>query len=184
MDAAGRVAYTGNQKGGILVFVAIFIAVFIAMAALVIDMGYMYVTKGQLQTASDAAALAGIQQIKENANPFDTAQTNARLLAYTTAGKNQAAAKAVVLANSGANGEPMPSDNDITVGFWHFSSHTYTSPPPTGMPANAMKVRARRSQDSPAGAVNTFLAKIMGKSSMDAVSDRDFNCPKCGRKLR
>ncbi|HEY5973946.1 MAG TPA: hypothetical protein VIU41_04330, partial [Geobacteraceae bacterium] len=43
--------------------------------------------------------------------------------------------------------------------------------PPTGMPANAMKVRARRSQDSPAGAVNTFLAKIMGKSSMDAVSD-------------
>lgn len=166
MDAARRLGVC-NERGAALVYLAVALVVLMGMAALAIDMGYMYVGKAQLQNASDAAALAGAQGIKKNTNPMDTNQATARLQAVDMASKNLAAAKAVVLANSGANGEPMSPDNDITVGFWNFSGHTYSSPPPAGKPVNAIKVRARRTQDSPAGAIDTFFAKVVGKNSMD-----------------
>ncbi len=52
-----------NQKGAALVLVAGAMAVILGMAALVIDIGYLYVTKTRLANAADASALAGAQEL-------------------------------------------------------------------------------------------------------------------------
>lgn len=69
-----------NQKGSVLVIVAIGMAVFMGMAAFSVDLGSAYVTKSNLQKAADAAALAGAQMLPN--------ATNAKTKALEYAGKN------------------------------------------------------------------------------------------------
>ena len=51
----------GNQKGVTIVVVAIVLVVLIGFAALAIDLGYLYIVRGELQNAADSGALAGAQ---------------------------------------------------------------------------------------------------------------------------
>lgn len=73
-----------EEKGSILPFVAILIPiVFFGFAALSVDIGMLYAEKTQMQTAADAAALAGAKEmalgLKENrAVPLDEAEKIAR----------------------------------------------------------------------------------------------------------
>lgn len=48
-----------DEKGQVLVFVALAMFVLLGMAALAIDVGFMYSTKHELQRSADAGALAG-----------------------------------------------------------------------------------------------------------------------------
>jgi hypothetical protein len=48
-----------KSRGQMMVLVAAGLAVFIAMAGVVVDVGSLYVTRRQMQTAADAAAVAG-----------------------------------------------------------------------------------------------------------------------------
>lgn len=48
-----------EESGQVLVFMALLLASLGGFVALVVDVGYMYVQKSQLQSAADAAALAG-----------------------------------------------------------------------------------------------------------------------------
>ena len=50
-----------NQKGAVIVMVAILMVVLIGCAALAVDVGYLYVARTELQRAADAGALAGAQ---------------------------------------------------------------------------------------------------------------------------
>ncbi len=52
-----------DDRGASAVVVALLLVVFIGFAALVVDMGYAYTVKRQLQAAADAAALAGCQEL-------------------------------------------------------------------------------------------------------------------------
>lgn len=52
-----------EEKGSVLVLVAIGMIVFLGMTALVLDSGQQYITKSRLQNAVDAAALAGAQDL-------------------------------------------------------------------------------------------------------------------------
>lgn len=54
-----------KEDGQVLVMVALLLGVLLAFAALVIDVGYFYAEKRQLQTAVDAAALAGAQELPD-----------------------------------------------------------------------------------------------------------------------
>jgi Flp pilus assembly protein TadG len=51
------------ERGSVAVIVAVLLPVLVAIAGLVIDVGSWYETKAQLQTAADAAALAGAQRL-------------------------------------------------------------------------------------------------------------------------
>lgn len=55
-----------NQQGSIAVLSVLSITMLIAMAALVVDVGMLYLAKVQLANAVDAAALAGVQQLPTN----------------------------------------------------------------------------------------------------------------------
>ena len=53
-----RAARSGNERGAILIHVAIALLGLLAFSAFSIDHGVMMVSRGQAQTAADAGALA------------------------------------------------------------------------------------------------------------------------------
>lgn len=63
-----------NQKGTVAVLVALMLPVFLGMAALVLDVGLAYNTRAKLQTAVDAAALAGVQSLPDTTLACSAAQ--------------------------------------------------------------------------------------------------------------
>ncbi|MCH7769382.1 MAG: Tad domain-containing protein [Nitrospinae bacterium] len=65
----------GDERGAVGVVVAVFLAVLIGFAALVIDLGVLFVVRGELQNAADAGALAGVVELVINGE--DSAQTMA-----------------------------------------------------------------------------------------------------------
>jgi Flp pilus assembly protein TadG len=127
-----------NEKGMAIVYMAILIAVLVAMAGLAVDIGYMYVAKGQLQNAADGAALAGAAKLDETNY---VTQTNARDAAFSIASSNSVVGEPVKLALNTSNAE----DGDIVVGNWNNASNPkFLS---TRQPVNAVKVVARRTNE-------------------------------------
>lgn len=62
-----------NEDGQALVFFALLLVVLLGVAALVVDVGMMRVTKVEMQTAADAAALAGAQDLLNGGDAEGTA---------------------------------------------------------------------------------------------------------------
>jgi|GEM_PF-6405898 len=52
-----------DDRGAVAVTVAVLVVVFLALAAIVVDVGYLLDTRRQLQAVSEAAALAGCQEL-------------------------------------------------------------------------------------------------------------------------
>ncbi len=65
----------GDERGAVGVVVAAILAVLIGFTALVIDLGWLFVVRGELQNAADAGALAGVVELVNNGE--DYAQTMA-----------------------------------------------------------------------------------------------------------
>lgn len=159
-------------------YVAIMLIVFLVLTGLAVDIGYLYVSDEDLQSAAETAALAGTDAMKQRMllqiqkdpkkitdTAHDTAQSAARSAAVDAVSGKHRAAALVGLANSGANA--LTADNDVTVGFWNASSQSYT---PGGTPVNAMQVRTRRTAESASvglGSLGRFLARITGTEAFD-----------------
>lgn len=157
-------------------YVTIMLVVFLVLTGLAIDIGYMYVSEEDLQSAAETAALAGARSIKqkilfqEQNNPEkiseaagDTVQAEARNAALVAVSGRHSATALVGLEND--NGNALTGNNDVTVGFWNMSSRSYT---PGGTPVNAMQVRTRRTAESSSvglGSLGSFMAKITGTAS-------------------
>lgn len=56
-----------NEEGQVLIFLLLAMSVLILGAALVVDIGRLYVVRSQIQSAIDAAALAGVSQASAEA---------------------------------------------------------------------------------------------------------------------
>jgi Flp pilus assembly protein TadG len=159
-------------------YVTIMLIVFLVLTGLAVDIGYMYVSEEDLQSAAETAALTGTQvmkqrilfqvqndpkKIREAVN--DTVQSAARTAAVDTVSGKLKSAALVGLASN--NDNALTGDNDVTVGFWNVSSQSYT---PGGTPANAMQVRTRRTAESSSvglGALGSFMARITGTENFD-----------------
>jgi Flp pilus assembly protein TadG len=157
-------------------YVTIMLVVFLVLTGLAVDIGYMYVSEEDLQSAAETAALAGVQSIKQRvlfqmqSDPrkvssvtSDPVQASARAAALEAGSGSHSAAALVGLSNN--NGNALTADNDMTVGFWNLSSHHYT---PGGTPVNAMQVRTRRTAESSSvgmGTLGSFMARITGTES-------------------
>ena len=66
-----------NQRGSVAVMTVAALAILLGFAALVIDIGFLYVNRAELVNMVDAAALAGVQDL-----PDDMAQAETSSLAY------------------------------------------------------------------------------------------------------
>lgn len=103
-----------DQKGAVLVFIAILIMIFLAFVALAIDVGHLYVVKNELQNAADAGALAGAQVLYSNNG--QVINVGANVIAGQTAIANFSDKHAVEVDWSGENGP------DVQRGHWQFNA--------------------------------------------------------------
>lgn len=125
-----------RRGAAVLLLLAMMIAL-MGILSVVIDTSRLMALKSQMQTAVDAAALAGAFAI------VDGAGDGARDVAIAYALKNYAEAEGVVV-------EP----EDITFGVWDRDNWTFV-PLPSAVGADAIDVQARRD-------VTNYLAWILG----------------------
>ena len=143
-----------NQPKGIaLIWVALTIVIIVGFVGFTLDVAYGLWVAHQLQNAADAAALAGAQQVK-----FDLADT--RQAAVDIALLNFAAGEPVRLDPNGAN-DP---DGDVVIGRYSRETDEFT---PNLQSPNAVKVVARRTDESLGGPVFTIFARIFGISTVN-----------------
>ena len=157
-----------GNRGIAVIYIALLLVALVAFVGLAIDIGYMYVTKTQLQNAADSAALAGASQAKSvgtgTADPNDLVQSPARTEAISFAAKNTATKVPIVISNDGTN--TLSDSNDITVGNWNGTIYA-----PNSTPVNAVQVRPRRTDTSPGGPVSLFIGRVFGQNTMGASAD-------------
>lgn len=149
-----------SQEGAVLVLVAVSMIVILGLAALVIDLGYLYLTKNQLHVAADGAALAGAAQIVDTSDCGGTvgflnypARTEALTFAAFHNAGSQSGQTPVTLALNTSN----DADGDIVLGNFTRSRDPQFLPCPTsdGSSVNAVRVRARRTDEFSTDATKT-----------------------------
>jgi len=156
MDAFGRIIKL-NKKGFAVVYIALMIVVLVAFVGLAVDLGYMYVAKGQLQNAADAAALAGATQLSD-------------------ATKVRTEAKKFALANKAAGDDVVITDADIELGNWNAAlTPKFSTTRPAPAPINAVRVVARRNVAGATaanqGQVALFFGNVINWGTMGTVAE-------------
>jgi Flp pilus assembly protein TadG len=159
-----------NKRRGVITPLAAILLVFLlGMIAFSVDVGYMTLAQSELQSAADAAALAGAGQLMQGfvqynlpnqtgtnkASIQSTAQASARTGARTYAGYNACGdVKSLTL-----------NDSDIEFGFTDANNNYTPQPTYTGYP-NTVKVTLRR-DSSANGALGLFFAPVLGAKSQN-----------------
>jgi Flp pilus assembly protein TadG len=161
-----------DSKGVTAVVVALFLTVLLAMGAAALDIGHALVAKNELQNVSDAAALAGTRAL----GIIYEGMTPAEQQTYTLTSGDQAtivdAVQTTAVANSAAGVPITINSTDIAIGTWNPTTRVHT--PTVDLP-KAVRVLARR-DSSANGAISTFLANVIGMSSIsvNAVATADL----------
>ena len=141
-------AARGKRRGIALIWVAIFIFLIIVLVGLSLDTGRVYLVGHQLQNAADAAALAGARVVKLD-------QSDARQRAMDIAFANKADGDGVLLRRNEAN----LVEGDIVIGRYYRGTKTFVLN--TEAP-NAIKVVARRTEESPGGNIALIFGPLFG----------------------
>jgi hypothetical protein len=136
-----------------LVWVSIVMFVLVAFVALGVDWGYAYYTTQKLQNAADAAALAGAQSVWSS-------HADARQRAMTFSSENEAGGD-VVLLHENATNDPV---GDIVIGVYDVPTRQFTPNEEEGV-ANAVMVSAKRTTNSPNGALPLVFGRVLGFNS-------------------
>jgi len=145
-----------DQRGATAIVVGLMMFVLMGVAALSVDLGYVYTVRSELQNIADAAALATARKlgdIYKTSSAYDSSMDLAALVsvARDVAGKNRA---------GGTDGIAI-NDADIMIGTWN--ENTFTA---NGLPPNAVKVVVRKDSSSN-DPVSTFFARILGVDAVD-----------------
>ena len=135
-----------SRRGVIVVLAAVLMVVLMAMIAFSVDIGYVAVTKTQLQTAADSAALAACATLS-SATSEDS--TPVRDKAKQFAGYHTMGGLGINLQNS-----------DIEFGTWDAGPHTFT---PSSSVSNAVRITTRC--DNSTGGNQFFFGLALGKDS-------------------
>jgi len=148
-----------DQRGVTLVIVAIAGLVLIAFVALAVDVGYVMVSRNELQNISDGAALAAARKLGSIYEPMSYAAQQT-YDASSDASAIISAAKSTALLNKAAGQNISLRDEDVIIGKWNATAKTLT---PTMLQPDAVGVISRRDTSNPVnGPVGTFFAKAIG----------------------
>ena len=156
-----------NQAGATAVIVAIVLPMLIGFGALAVDVGYMHVTKNELQNVADAAALAATRKLGTIYQGMTPEAQQAYVCGESDIADIKGVAEAVALNNK-AGGKHIIVTQDIEIGDWnlldtpHFEAK-YVRP-------DAVRVTARR-DGSANGPIITFFAKIFGIDAVNVSAD-------------
>lgn len=133
-----------GKEGIATMWAGLILLVLVMFIALVVDTGYMVLTRQQLQTVADAASLAGVYTVRTDQ---DAARTNAVAIGLM----NSASAVNIILEANLANAE----DGDIVIGRFDLDTNTFSA---TIDYPNAVQVHAARAS----GSMNTPITFIFG----------------------
>ena len=138
------------RNGQVLIVAAVGLVVLGVVAALAVDVGYLYCARARLQNAADAATLAAAEKLVEERNA-GAAESAARSAAATEA-------QAIVAANWAQAG--------WQVAFGTFEGGTFVQQG-EGTAATAVRVVAHRKSDAPGGALSLFFAPLAGIQTVE-----------------
>jgi len=161
-----------DGKGAVAVFAAVVLVMLIGFVALAVDVGYVMVTRNELQNVADAAALAGARTLGRLYECNGNLSTCTGPMPYTdqlTYAADDAAIKKAVTdvasVNHAGGKAGITIDNaDIVIGNWEPTTKTIN--PITLTSPDAVRVTARRDA-STNGAISTFFAKVLGINTVD-----------------
>jgi Flp pilus assembly protein TadG len=146
MIASARIrGLVASRRGAAAVVFALATPMLIGATGFAVDGGLMYIAQSRLQTAADAAALAGAKELEDNAGG--------------------AATRAIALAtsNSPANAGNTLVAQDIVTGTWDPASRTFT---PGGANPDAIQVTTRHAAAN-GNPHNLIFGGFLGLNSMD-----------------
>jgi hypothetical protein len=156
-----------RRRGAMAPVAALLLVVLLAMVAFAVDIGWMTTAQAELQTAADAAALAGAQPLvaayvqyhlpgqKDPSAILNTALADARTRAKECASYNAAGeVKSLTLL-----------DSDIEFGFTDSNKNYTPMPTYTGFP-NTIKVRLRRDGQAN-NPLQLYFAQVLGAARTD-----------------
>lgn len=161
------------KSGAVVVFTAVLLVVLLGMVALSVDLGVQSVTRAQLRTSSDAAALAGAaklatdRRIASNITSVNPEISGAQSAASTIARINKVLGAEPVIVFTASN---TPS-NDIAIGYLdpNNAASTLDCSSTLTLLFNSVQVRLQRSSER-GGLIPTSFARILGIEGMQAVS--------------
>ena len=158
-----------GQRGSMMIFAAIALLGVIGFAALVIDSGYMLLTKSELQNAADSGAASGnfeLTQIYKELGPY----VNYTTYTLTTDDKARihTAVNRATLQNDAAGDPVSIAPGDILFGVYD-STINANSYGDTGV--TAVEVYAHRNDQSAGGSVSTLLASAIGVDNFNVSAD-------------
>ena len=168
-----------NQAGATAVIIAIVLPMLIAFGALAVDVGYICVTKNELQNVADAAALAATRKLGTIYKDMPFTEQKEYVCGDGEGDSNNdiAVIKGVANAvayNNKAGGEYVivydttKGIDHVEIGVWD-SSNTPAFTATFDQP-DAVRVTAHR-DNAANGPITTFFAKIFGIDNVDVSAD-------------
>jgi Flp pilus assembly protein TadG len=159
-----------RRRGAVTTLVAFLLVPFAGMVAFALDVAWIVQSRSDLQSAADAAALAGAEQLMNGFVQYNTpsqtglstilstAETSAKTYAKNYAGYNTA----------GGVSSLTLKDADIEFGFTDASKNYTACPTYNGFP-NTVKVTMRL-DSSANGALKLFFAPVFGMTSTNVTA--------------
>jgi Flp pilus assembly protein TadG len=166
--AMNRQAKRPERRGAIVPLFAILLVPILAMLCFSIDAGWMVLTRTDLQSTADAAALAGAEKLQEPYVQYNMPGQlqQATILAAATgnaAGSPMATAQQFSRRNKAGNVNIALLDGDVHFGFTDANgNYTY---PYAGFP-NTIEVTVRR-DGTANGSLGLFFGGVLGMSTVD-----------------
>ena len=152
---------TRRERGSILVFVTLALIALLAFAAWSTETGQAWTAKGQLQAASDSAALAGAGELVDP-NAGDPSDPAAAIAAAQNYGASNHSIGVAITIPAG----------DIQTGSWDMESRVFTPLPGSTDPEQVRAVQVLGRRDEVAnGPLDTVLGKIFGVDSISIAAD-------------
>ena len=154
-----------NRRGVIVVLAAIMLVFLLGFVAFTVDVGYIQLTKTQLQAAADASALAAAQELSGTDTPL-VVRTNARASAQAIAG---------LYRNGNLSSVTLNTSTDIIFGktSWNAATNTYTYLwGDNQTPYNVIKVLAKRTVNgSSDNRLPLLFGPVLGTSSANITAE-------------
>ena len=164
-----------SQSGAVALVTALLMVVFLGIAALALDVGYLYVVRTELQNAADAAALAGAGHLYP--------RTITGAVVSVVPPEWGAAEAAANYPNAPANkaGGVTLTDYDVQAGYWNLATGVLKSTlvTPGTQEAPAVQVTVQKTGGLNNGPAQLFFAKVLGigTASVSATATAVTACP-------
>lgn len=156
------------RRGAVTVFITIVFVCVLGMAVLAVDVGMLYVARGELQRAADASALAGTWKLISDERLKGASAQNAQFVVARSEAAEYGRDNPALYVNLNMDANTGNASNgDIVLGTlstpWNRGEALSTVTPDS---FNSMQVRTRRDHERN-GSIALFFARIFGYQDSD-----------------